>query len=305
MTATAKHSSKGSLLILVAALLWSSGGLFIKSVSLDGYSVSLWRSSLAAITLFIFYSRIVPKQVRIASRWFTPQILITATVYSALLVLFVLATKLTTSANAIFLQFTAPIYVLFFEPILNKTKIKGSDIITVLITIGAMALFFVGQFDSQAVLGNILALASGIFFAAYTLLLKHEKTGEAGMWQSVIVGHGIIVILMTVLTLIGITSPMPRDMNDVGMLIFLGVMQIGVPYSLFTVGIRSVSALDALLLCMLEPVLNPVWVFLGRAEKPSSWALIGGSIILAIVATRAYLSYKKNKIVESFEIPAD
>lgn len=294
-----KHSSKGSLLILVAAVLWSSGGLFIKSVSLDGYGVSLWRSAFAALTLLIFYRRVVPREVRRASRWLSPQIFITAVVYAALLVLFVLATKLTTSANAIFLQFTAPIYVLFFEPILNKTKIKASDIITVLITIGAMVLFFLGKFDSNAVLGNILALASGIFFAAYTLLLKHEKTGEAGMWQSVIVGHIIIVIAMTALTGIGITSPVPYDLADVGMLVFLGVMQIGVPYSLFTIGIHSVSALDALLLCMLEPVLNPVWVFLGKNEIPGIWALTGGAIILAIVATRAYLSYKKNTPVRT------
>lgn len=297
--------SKGSLLILIAAVLWSSGGLFIKSVSLDGYAISLWRSAFAALTLFVFYCRIIPKETRDGSRWFAPQILVTAVVYSALLVLFVLATKLTTSANAIFLQFTAPIYVLFFEPILNKTKIKASDILTVVITIGAMALFFLGKFDASAVLGNILALASGIFFAAYTLLLKNKKTTAAGMWQSVIVGHCIIVIAMLALTAIGITSPIPNDLADVGMLVFLGVMQIGVPYSLFTIGIHSVSALDALLLCMLEPVLNPVWVFLGRGEKPGVWALTGGAIILAIVATRAYLSYKKNARVESFEVPAD
>ncbi len=292
---TGKHSAKGSLLILTAALFWSTGGFFIKSIELDAYSISLWRSSFAAITLGIFYVLMVGKDVRQRSSWFSPQILVTSVVYAALLVLFVLATKLTTSANAIFLQFTAPIYVLFFEPIINKTKLKSADIIAVLITIGAMALFFVGQFDGRSVLGNILALSSGIFFACYTLLLKHERTGEAGRWQSVIIGHILIVIAMGIMAMMGTIDPMPHSSNEFLMLLFLGVLQIGIPYSLFTVGIHSVSALDALLLSMVEPVLNPVWVFIGIGETPSVYALIGGSIILAIVGIRAWLAFRASR----------
>jgi drug/metabolite transporter (DMT)-like permease len=288
----ARHSAKGTLLILSAALLWSTGGFFIKSISLDGYAISFWRSSFAAITLFLFYRKIVPLEVRSVSSWLNPQTLLTAFVYSALLILFVLATKLTTSANAIFLQFTAPIYVLFFEPIINKTKLRGKDVTAVLITIGAMILFFLGKFDASSVLGNILALTSGIFFAAYTLLLKHERTGEAGRWQSVIIGHIMIVTAMSILALSGHMNPAPASIGEFGMLLFLGVMQIGLPYSLFTIGIHSVSALDALLLSMVEPVLNPVWVFIGIGEEPSGWALIGGSIILSMVATRAWLAYR-------------
>lgn len=287
-----RHWARGSLFILSAALLWSTGGFFIKSVSLDGYSISLWRSSFAALTLFLFYRKIVPLSVRSNASWRSPQTVLTAFVYSALLVLFVLATKLTTSANAIFLQFTAPVYVLFFEPIINKTKLRSQDVVTVLITIGAMMLFFLGRFDASSVLGNILALSSGIFFAGYTLLLKHERTGEAGRWQSVIIGHLIIVAAMSILAFNGVTHPAPTSFGEFGMLLFLGVMQIGVPYSLFTIGIHSVSALDALLLSMLEPVLNPFWVFIGIGEEPSGWALLGGSIILSIVALRAWLSYR-------------
>jgi drug/metabolite transporter, DME family len=292
---SAQHSAKGTILILTAALFWSTGGLFIKSIDLDGYSISLWRSTFAAITLAIFYSRIVGKQTRRNSSWFSPQILVTSVVYAALLILFVLATKLTTSANAIFLQFTAPIYVLFFEPIINKTKLKSVDLIAVAITVAAMGLFFVGQFDSRSVLGNILALSSGIFFAGYTLLLKHERTGEAGRWQSVIIGHIIIIIAMGTMAMMGKTDPTPHSSNEFLMLVFLGVLQIGVPYSLFTVGIHSVSALDALLLSMVEHVLNHVWVFIGIGETPSVYALIGGSIILAIVGTRAWLAYRASK----------
>ena len=120
---------RGSLLILTAALFWSTGGFFIKSVSLDAFGISLWRSSLAALTLYLFYRlNFKSERKQYAPEWFSLRTLSTAIVYSALLVLFVMATKLTTSANAIFLQFTAPIYVLFFEPIISRTKIKLADI---------------------------------------------------------------------------------------------------------------------------------------------------------------------------------
>jgi len=280
---------RGSLLILTAALFWSTGGFFIKSISLDAFGISLWRSSLATVTLYLFYRlNFKTQRKQYASEWFSLRTLSTAIVYSALLVLFVMATKLTTSANAIFLQFTAPIYVLFFEPIISRTKIKLADIVAVLITIGAMGLFFVGKFETTSVIGNILALVSGVCFAAYTLLLKHEKTSEAMRWQSVIVGHLIIVAVMSILTLSGNAMAMPKSVGEIGMLVFLGVMQIGVPYALFTKGIHYVRALDALLISMLEPVLNPIWVYFGVHETPSEYAIIGGAIILAVVVIRAF-----------------
>src|SRR5579872_5570177 len=175
MTLFLRHMNptrRGSLFILTAALFWSTGGFFIKSVSLDAFGISLWRSSLAAITLYIFYRINFSKkrksptsgfglQTSDSSRdWYSLRTLSTAVIYAALLVLFVMATKLTTSANAIFLQFTAPIYVLFFEPIISKTKIKSADIFAVVITIGAMGLFFIGEFETVSIIGNILALAS-------------------------------------------------------------------------------------------------------------------------------------------------
>ena len=211
-----------------------------------------------------------------------------AAIYAALLVLFVLATKLTTSANAIFLQYTAPIYVLFFEPIISKTKLKRADIISVAITISAMALFFIGKFDTSSTLGNILALTSGVCFAAYALLLKHERTGESVRWQSVIIGHLIIVIAMSIFWASGGLDPTVHSYTEAGELIFLGVLQIGLAYALFTTGIHYVRALDALLLSMVEPVLNPVWVFIGIGETPTGWAIIGGMIILAVSAMRTY-----------------
>ncbi len=292
-----KLKRRGSFFILAAAVFWSSGGFFIKYISLDAFGISLWRSSLAAITLYIFYRINFSGVKKLDSReWYSLRTLATAMVYASLLVLFVMATKLTTSANAIFLQYTAPVYVLFFDPIISRTKVKRADIIAVLITIAAMGLFFVGQFETTSVIGNILALISGICFAGYTLLLKHEKTSEAMRWQSVIVGHLIIVVVMLIITLTGNAIVIPKNIEEVGMLCFLGVMQIGVPYALFTKGIPHVRALDALLLSMLEPVLNPVWVYFGVHEAPSEYAIIGGVIILTVVIVRTFYEGRKPAI---------
>lgn len=279
---------RGSILILIAALLWSTGGLFIKSVSLDAWGISFWRSGFALITLYAVYRA---QSHRIGHHhdesWLNSHTLLAALFYAALLVLFVLATKLTTSANAIFLQFTAPIYVLFFEPLLTRTKIRRDDIITVLIAIGAMALFFVGKFDTRSIWGNIAALTSGLFFAGYALMLKHDRASEATRWRIVIVGHLIIMIAMAIYAGVSGASLMPGSANEFLMLGFLGVIQIGIAYSLFTFGLSHVRALDALLLSMVEPVLNPVWVYLGLGERPTAYAITGGAIILALVAMRA------------------
>jgi drug/metabolite transporter, DME family len=279
---------RGSLLILTAALLWSTGGLFIKSISMDAFGVSFWRSGFAFVTLYLVYLYNRHKiEHHENESWFNSHILVASLFYSFLLILFVLATKLTTSANAIFLQFTAPIYVLFLEPLLTKTKIKRDDIRTVIIAIGAMALFFIGKFDTRSVLGNILALTSGVFFAGYALMLKHDKASEATRWRIVIIGHVIIMLSMAIYSAVSGSSIMPHNSNDLIMVAFLGIVQIGISYSLFTFGLSHVRALDALLLSMLEPVLNPIWVFLGLGERPSIFAIIGGAIILALVAHRA------------------
>ncbi|HYM21289.1 MAG TPA: DMT family transporter [Candidatus Kapabacteria bacterium] len=289
-----RNERKGSAYIIVAALLWSTGGLLIKSVTLDGFGVSLWRSTFSAMTLYIIYRRTFANdRSQHSTQWFSKRTIVTAFVYAALLVLFVLATKLTTSANAIFLQYTAPVYVLFVEPIISKTKLHTSDIVSVAITIAAMALFFIGKFDTSSVLGNIFALTSGICFAAYALLLKHESTSELMRWQSVILGHLIIVALMLILWILRVTSPIPSNAAQGAELIYLGVFQIGVAYALFTTGIHYIRALDAMLLSMIEPVLNPVWVYLGIGESPTRYAIAGGLVILAV---SAYRTWRTNRI---------
>src|SRR5215213_11453088 len=206
---------------------------------------------------------------------------IASVVYAVLLVLFVLSTKATTAANAIFLQYTAPVYVLIFEPLIYKEKFRSRDFVTVLVCLGGMALFFVGQLRPQDIEGNVMALASGLCFAFYFLLLRHPRAREVNRASSVIYGNTLAVIITLPWGLATITSVTTHDLIGVG---YLGVIQIGISYTLFTVGMaRGVRSLDAGIICYVEPVLNPVWVFLVLGERPSAWALLGGAIIIVAV----------------------
>jgi drug/metabolite transporter (DMT)-like permease len=261
------------LLVLFAALLWSTGGLFIKATSLSAYELSFGRSLLAALTVAFFTRREGFALNRVT--------ILASLLYTALLLLFVVATKLTTAANAIFLQYTAPVYVLLLEPIFYKERSRLKDLLTVAVCLAGMSLFFVGKLRPQDVSGNLAALASGLCFALYFLLLRHPRAREVNRASSVIYGNLLLVLLTAP---VGLAALRHISAPDLGCVLFLGVFQIGVAYTLFTLGMaRGVRSLDASIVGYVEPVLNPVWVFLVLGERPSFWALIGGSIIIAAV----------------------
>src|SRR6266481_8198405 len=175
------------LLVLGAAILWSTGGLFIKATSLSVFELSFGRSLLAAITIAIVTRREGFGLNRVSA--------ITSILYAALLLLFVLATKLTTAANAIFLQYTAPVYVLILEPLFYKERFRLRDLITVAVCAGGMSLFFVGKLRPQDVSGNLFALASGVCFALFFLLLRHSKARNVNRASSAIYGNLICVLI--------------------------------------------------------------------------------------------------------------
>jgi drug/metabolite transporter (DMT)-like permease len=260
-------------LVFLAALLWSTGGLFIKATSLSAYELSFYRSLLAALTVAFFTRREGFRLNRIA--------LIASVLYAALLLLFVVATKLTTAANAIFLQYTAPIYVLLLEPLFYKERFRLGDLTTVAACIAGMSLFFVGKLRPEDVSGNLAALASGLCFALYILLLRHPRAKMVNRASSVIYGNLLMVAATAPL---GLAAFSGMSALDAGSVLFLGIFQLGVAYTLFTLGMaRGVRSLDASIVGYIEPVLNPVWVFLALGERPSAWALIGGAIIIAAV----------------------
>src|SRR5216684_5804282 len=185
--ATKKPGSSPLLLVLGAAILWSTGGLFIKATHLSAFELSFGRSLLAAITIAIVTRREGFGINRISA--------ITSILYAALLILFVLATKLTTAANAIFLQYTAPVYVLILEPLFYKEKFRRRDLVTVAVCVAGMSLFFVGKLRPQDLEGNLVALASGVCFALYFLLLRHSKARDVNRASSAIYGNLIAVLI--------------------------------------------------------------------------------------------------------------
>jgi drug/metabolite transporter (DMT)-like permease len=274
------------LYALAAALLWSTGGLFIKWTTLSGLELSCWRSFFAVFTVALFTRH---EGFRINGVTAMASLL-----YAVLLILFVLATKTTTAANAIFLQYTAPVYLLILEPLVYKERFRSRDLVTVLICLGGMALFFVGQLRPQDVTGNVLALASGFCFALYFLLLRHQRAREVNRASSVIYGNALAVLITLPWGLAPLSSITGHDLIGVA---YLGVVQLGISYTLFTTAMaRGVRSLDAGIVCYVEPVLNPVWVFLVLGERPSNWALLGGAIIVAAVICHMLLGRRFSRI---------
>jgi len=286
-----ENNRRPLLFVLAAALLWSTGGLFIKWTSLSGLELSCFRSFFALLTVAFFTRRegFGVNGITAAA----------AILYAVLVILFVMATKETTAANAIFLQYTAPVYLLLLEPVVYKEKFRGRDLATVLVCVGGMALFFVGQLRPQDVTGNLMALASGLCFALYFLLLRHPKARAVNRASSVIYGNLLVVLVALPWGL----AALPRvGSHDLLSVVYLGVVQLGISYTLFTVGMaRGVRSLDAGIICYIEPVLNPVWVFLVLGERPSRWALLGGAIIITAVIIHMLVDarFKRRPPVES------
>jgi drug/metabolite transporter (DMT)-like permease len=212
---------------------------------------------------------------------------------------FVYANKTTTAANAIFLQYTAPIYILIFAPFILKEKFRPSDLITVVLCLAGMSLFFIKSPDAENQLatdiftGNIAALASGVFFGLYFIFLRHPRSLEIRN-PALSVFYGNIIIVFLMLPLIFNDPPSQISSNDILAVLFLGIFQIGIAYVLFTKGIAAgVRSLDASIVGFVEPLLNPIWVFLILGERPSRWAILGGAIIIAAVIFHTVKSNRK------------
>lgn len=284
------NHKRGLLLISLAALIWSTGGLFIKVLTLDAFQIAFYRSVIAAITIF-FIARVKFKKIDFE---FDKISNLCAITYSGILILFVVATKLTTAANAIFLQFTAPIYLLFLEPIFLKTKFKVSNLITIFFCFIGMVLFFFGRLEIGDITGNILAICSGICFALFSLFLKwkmklHKKENTLG---NVIIGNALVGVICLPLVI----SNLSINIDQFLALLYLGVFQIGVSYIIFNEGIKYVSATESMIIAMLEAVFNPIWVFFGVGEVPSNYAIAGGIIIFITILTHNLVSVRKEKM---------
>ena len=259
------------LAILAAAFLWSTAGAAIKVSNLDGWQLAAGRSLVAAATIAL----LLPGSRRRLSRrgW------LVATAYAATVFLFVLANKLTTAANAIFLQDTAPLYVLALSPMLLDERPTRSELVAVPVFILGLALFFVDRLAPGQLWGNAIALVSGVSFALCIMGLRAaQDEGQAVLlWGNLMAGFAGLAPAL---------AGAPPGAGDVAIVLFLGSIQLGLSYALFQYGLRGIPAVEASLLALLEPVLNPIWAFLFIGERPGPWALTGGAIILAATAWR-------------------
>lgn len=269
-----QNRQKGVLLIVAAALLWSSGGIGIKGISDPPLKVTFYRSLFAAIALLILFGRAVWGR----RHWRSTALFVAAIVsYGACLTTFVIATKLTTAANAIFLQYAGVVWVLLFSPLVTREPMRARDAIAIGVAMAGMALFFVGRFETRGMTGNIMALVSSVFFAALILTLRreHDAAESAIVWGNVAVAAAMLPFVGRDLAL----TP-----KSFGVLLFLGLIQIGLAYVLFVRGLKYVTATQASLTGMLEPIANPIWVFLFLGERPSAFAIGGAAVVLAAIA---------------------
>lgn len=211
--------------------------------------------------------------------------------YAACTISFCVATKLTTAANAILLQYTAPVWVALFGAWFLGERATGADWLTIAVVLGGMTLFFADSLELTAFLGNSIAVISGVFFAAMTIALRKQKDGSPV--ESIILGN----LLAFLIGLPWIIRAPALDYAGWFALGTLGVVQLGISYWLYARAIRHVTALEAVLIPVIEPILNPVWVLLMMGEQPSKLALVGGAVVLTAVTLRALASIRGPRVV--------
>ncbi len=267
--------------MLAAAVLWSTAGAAIKSCGLDGWQIAGGRSLVAAA----FLLALVPEaRVRPALR-----VLAVSVAYAFTVVLFVVATKLTTAANAIFIQDTAPLWVLLLSPWLLGERPTRGELLAIPVYGVGLGLFFLDELTAGQAAGNAVALASGIAFALSIVglrLLRHD--GPAALV------YGNVIAALATLPL------WPRGPAatgaDLAILAYLGIFQLGLAYLAFSRGVTGTPAIEASLLILLEPVLNPIWTFLVAGERPGPWAIAGGAVVLGATAWRTLAPFLTPKL---------
>jgi drug/metabolite transporter (DMT)-like permease len=265
-------------LLVAAAVLWSLAGVLIKWVSLPALAVAGFRSAIALPVLLIFFGR---RAVN-----FSAAQLIGGVAYAATVILFVSSTKLTTAGNAILLQYTAPLYVALLSGWLLHERTRWFDWVAIAAVLCGMSLFFLDQLSAGGLTGNILAVISGFAFASLVLAMRRQKDASPA-------GSAILGNLLTVLICLPWMVQSPPGGTDWIGLSLLGVFQIGLSYVCYAVAIRNVTAMEAILIPMLEPILNPFWALLFMGERIGPWALLGGVVVILSVLFRGVMDYRR------------
>ena len=270
--------------LLAAALLFSTGGAAIKAADFGGWHIASFRSGIAALALWLMTPA--------ARKGWSWQAALVGVAYAGCLILFVLANRLTTAANTIFLQSTAPLYMLVLAPWLLQERVRREDLGFMLAVGAGLALFFVGVEQPAASApdperGNLLALGSGFCWALAVCGLRWLTAGEGrGSPQAAVVSGNLTAFLVCLPKALPVGSHSVGDWAIIG---YLGIFQIALAYVFVTSAIRHIPALEASVILLLEPVLNPVWAWLVQRETPGVWALLGGAIILGATTYKSWL----------------
>ncbi len=276
------------ILLLCAVLLWSTSGLMIKLSTLNPIALAGGRSAIAALVMLLWIRHV---NRRAGRRRLNPVFTWSAAQVGGSLamvftfVLFISATQLTSAANAIFLQFTAPLYVALFGAWFLGERPKPADWWAMAVIVVGMALFFGDGLSSAGLLGNLLAVASGVSLAWMVLFLRKEREHAN---ETILLGNAVTAVIG--LPFLLLTPPQPADW---AIILFLGALQLGLPFILYAIAIRRLEALEAILLQTLEPILNPLWVFLVVGEQPSPLALLGGLLVIAAVTARSLVAARR------------
>lgn len=282
------QARRARLEIVAAALLFSTGGAAIKATTLTGWEVAGLRSGVAALALLA----VLPA----ARRGFTPRALAVAVAYAATLVLFVTANKLTTSAASIFLQSTAPLYVLLAGPWLLGERASRLDLVAMVPVAAGLLMVFLGagppaRTAPEPLRGNLVAALSGVAWAATLIGLRWMSSGGPGSgtpMAAVVLGN--VLAFLACAPFFGSLAGGPRDWLAIG---FLGVFQIGMAYALLAAAVPRLRALEVSLLVLVEPAVNPLWAWAVHGENPGAWTLAGGALILGATTARSWVETRR------------
>ena len=272
----------GTLAMAGCAFLWSTAGIFIKLVDWQPFAIAGARSAIAAVFLWIVIRR--PRFT------FSFDQVSTALAYAATMILFVFANKHTTSANAILLQYGAPVYVAILGSVMLKERPRMEHWLALVAVCFGMVLFFMDSLGGGNFLGDVIAALAGVTFALNIVMLRKQK--NASPIDSLLLGH-----IFTALIAGGISLFMPAPVLTATSLLAvgaLGVVQIGLAAILFSYGIKRITALESILTAAIEPLCNPLWVFLATGEAPGLRALSGGFVIIGAVLISSIASVRRS-----------
>lgn len=264
--------NRAILEMLLCAALWSIAGIFIKLIPWNSIVIAGLRSLIAGLVMFVY--------MRARGIGFTAdrRSLAGGAALCLTLTCFVAANKLTTAANSIVLQFTAPMFIVVFSALFLKKRFSRADVLAVVLTMAGISLFFFDQLTPGHLAGNCVAIFAGMAFACYYMSL--EGASESQRMSAILIAHGLTFLVGLPFTFV---YPPELSAAPAACILVLGVVQLGIPYVLLGRASGACPPLACSLLGAVEPLLNPVWVFIFDGEAPGLWALIGGVVVVATI----------------------